>query len=165
MAYLDSDGLTYVLQKISNGSLAMNGTLTWKSALSSSTPAINTNNHNITVGSGYLDFSSDKRLKQNINACPSVLDKVLKTEIKTFEFKTKPNEQQIGVIAQDVQNNFKENNLNKILVHTQDDGFLSVNETKFVYVLWKAFTEYVEKTDKEINDLKSEIELLKNKKE
>lgn len=53
------------------------------------------------------------------------------------------------------------NCLKDVLVKTDKDGMLSVNETKFVYVIWEAFKEYVAKTEKEIKDLKCQIEKLK----
>lgn len=156
--FLDQTGLTTVLNNLAAGKLTMTGTLTWGSG----TPAaINTTGRVIDVGSGSIHFSSDKRLKENIKNIGNLLDKVLKTEIKTFNFIKKPEETCVGVIAQDIQENFKDTPLAKILVKTNEDGMLSVNETKFVYVLWEAFKEYVEKTDKEIESLHEELAKLK----
>ena len=156
--FLDQTGLTTVLNNLAAGKLTMTGTLTWGSG----TPAaINTAGRVINVGSGSIQFSSDKRLKENIENIGNLLDKVLKTEIKTFNFIKKPEETCVGVIAQDIQENFKDTPLAKILVKTNEDGMLSVNETKFVYVLWEAFKEYVEKTDKEIESLHEELAKLK----
>ena len=156
--FLDQTGLTTVLQNIAAGKLTMTGTLTWGTDTSA---AINTKNRYIDVGTSYIKFSSDKRLKENIENIGNLLDKVLKTEIKTFNFIKKPEETCVGVIAQDIQENFKDTPLAKILVKTNEDGMLSVNETKFVYVLWEAFKEYVEKTDKEIKSLHEELAKLK----
>lgn len=156
--FLDQTGLTTVLQNLAAGKLTMTGTLTWNG---STGKAINTGGGYIDVGSGYINFSSDKRLKENIENIGNLLDKVLKTEIKTFNFIKKPEETCVGVIAQDIQENFKDTPLAKILVKTNEDGMLSVNETKFVYVLWEAFKEYVEKTDKEIESLHEELAKLK----
>lgn len=156
--FLDQEGLKLVLKNLAAGDLTMTGTLTWGSG----TPAaINTTGRVINVGSGHIEFSSDKRLKENIENIGNLLDKVLKTEIKTFNFIKKPEETCVGVIAQDIQENFKDTPLAKILVKTNEDGMLSVNETKFVYVLWEAFKEYVEKTDKEIERLHEELAKLK----
>ena len=156
--FLDQTGLTTVLQNLAAGKLTMTGTLTWNG---STEKAINTVGGHIDVGTGHIEFSSDKRLKENIENIGNLLDKVLKTEIKTFNFIKKPEETCVGVIAQDIQENFKDTPLAKILVKTNEDGMLSVNETKFVYVLWEAFKEYVEKTDKEIKSLHEELAKLK----
>ena len=156
--FLDQTGLTTVLQNLAAGKLTMKGTLKWDNGANES---INTNNGYISVGTGHINFSSDKRLKENIENIGNLLDKVLKTEIKTFNFIKKPEETCVGVIAQDIQENFKDTPLAKILVKTNEDGMLSVNETKFVYVLWEAFKEYVEKTDKEIESLHEELAKLK----
>lgn len=165
--FLDQTGLTTVLQNLAAGKLTMTGTLTWNTSISGGIAintkgnTINTANGYINVGSGSIQFSSDKRLKENIENIGNLLDKVLKTEIKTFNFIKKPEETCVGVIAQDIQENFKDTPLAKILVKTNEDGMLSVNETKFVYVLWEAFREYVEKTDKEIERLHEELAKLK----
>ena len=156
--FLDQTGLTTVLQNLAAGKLTMTGTLTWGTG---SSAAIITNDRYIDVGTSRIQFSSDKRLKENIENIGNLLDKVLKTEIKTFNFIKKPEETCVGVIAQDIQENFKDTPLAKILVKTNEDGMLSVNETKFVYVLWEAFKEYVEKTDKEIESLHEELAKLK----
>lgn len=165
--FLDQTGLAKVLENLAAGNLTMKGTLNWSAtssgdyAIDTNGKAINTNNGLINVGSGSIHFSSDKRLKENIENIGNLLDKVLKTEIKTFNFIKKPEETCVGVIAQDIQENFKDTPLAKILVKTNEDGMLSVNETKFVYVLWEAFKEYVEKTDKEIESLHEELAKLK----
>ena len=156
--FLDQTGLTTVLNNLAAGKLTMKGTLTWNG---STEKVINTAGGYIDVGTGSIHFSSDKRLKENIENIGNLLDKVLKTEIKTFNFIKKPEETCVGVIAQDIQENFKDTPLAKILVKTNEDGMLSVNETKFVYVLWEAFKEYVEKTDKEIESLHEELAKLK----
>lgn len=159
--FLDQEGLTTVLSKLANGDLKMKGQVTWDSTLSNGTYAISTGHHPINVGQGYINFSSDKRLKENIQHVGNLLEKVLATNINTFNFIANPDETCIGVIAQEVEENFKDSPLKDVLVKTDKDGMLSVNETKFVYVIWEAFKEYVAKTEKEIKDLKCQIEKLK----
>lgn len=144
--FLDQEGLTTVLSKLANGDLTMKGTMLW--SISSDIPAIKTNGGYIDVGSGYINFSSDKRLKENIQDITNLLDNVLAANIKTFNFISNPDETCIGVIAQEIEENFKDSPLKDVLVKTNKDGMLSVNETKFVYVVWEAFKEYVVKTDK-----------------
>ena len=161
--FLDQTGLQTVLTNLAAGDLTMKGTLKWTTGnlANNGEYAIDTLGHPINVRAGSIQFSSDKRLKENIENIGNLLDKVLKTEVKTFNFIKKPEETCVGVIAQDIQENFKDTPLAKILVKTNEDGMLSVNETKFVYVLWEAFKEYVEKTDKEIERLHEELAKLK----
>ena len=162
--FLDETGLKKVLSNISNGNLYINGTLKWRSTETGY--AIITAGRNINMGNGgIIEFSSDKRLKENIESAPAsdLLQDVLKTDVKTFNFISKPDEKCVGVIAQDIQENFKNVNLDDVLVKTNDNGMLSVNETKFVYILWGAFNEYVKQTTEKIESLERKISMLENK--
>lgn len=161
--FLDETGLKKVLSNISDGNLYMKGTLKWKDT--NSGYAIVTSDRNINIGGGTIEFTSDKRLKENIESVPAsdLLQDVLKTDVKTFNFISKPDEKCVGVIAQDIQENFKNVNLNDVLVKTNDNGMLSVNETKFVYILWGAFNEYVKQTTEKIESLERKISMLENK--
>ena len=135
--FLDQEGLTTVLSKLANGDLKMTGTLEWKTDTSSSTTqGINTRGRYIDVGQGYINFSSDKRLKENIQDITNLLDNVLAANIKKFNFISNPDEMCIGVIAQEIEENFKDSPLKDVLVKTNKDGMLTVNETKFVYVVY-----------------------------
>ena len=129
---VDNNALTYTLQKLAKGDLLMKGTLTW--ADSHSGQALNTNNGTIFVGQGYLEYSSDIR-----------------------EFKSKPDEECLGVIAQEVLEAFKGTGLEDVLVKKNTDGYLSINETKFVYVVWEAFKEYVSITESRLKALEEHI--------
>lgn len=159
--FLDQAGLKTVLNKLAAGDLKMTGPLSWKQQVTSSA-TISTNNGYIDVGTGYINFSSDKRLKENIINICDLLDKVLSTEIKKFNFISNPDEPCIGVIAQDIKENFKDTPLANILVKEDQNGMLSVNETKFVYVLWEAFKEYVEESNNRVASLEHELGLLKD---
>ena len=134
--FLDQEGLTTALSKLANGDLKMKGQVTWDSTLSNGTYAISTGHHPIDVGQGYINFLSDKRLKENIQDITNLLDNVLAANIKTFNFISNPDETCIGVIAQEIEENFKDSPLKDVLVKTNKDGMLSVNETKFVYVVY-----------------------------
>lgn len=158
--FLDKKGLTEVLRQISIGKLKFDGTLSWKSNSDPNAKAIDTNSRPIDVGTSYIQYSSDRRLKENIKNIKNLLEKVNKTDIKTFNYISKPEEECVGVIARDIQENFADCGLDKFLVKEDENGMLSVSESKFVYVLWGAFNEYVEKTDKIINELKEKIETL-----
>ena len=135
--FLDQEGLTTVLSKLANGDLKMTGALEWKSFdTTGTTLGINTKGRYIDVGQGYINFSSDRRLKENIQQVGNLLEKVLATNINTFNFIGNPDETCIGVIAQEIEENFKDSPLKDVLVKTNKDGMLSVNETKFVYVVY-----------------------------
>ena len=153
---VDNNALTYTLQKLAKGDLKFKGTLTW-SLQDTVAQAIDTGNGNIKIGEGYLEYSSDIRLKQNINDVCPLLNNVLNTKIKTFEFKSKPDEECLGVIAQEILEAFKGTGLEDVLVKKNTDGYLSINETKFVYVVWEAFKEYVSITESRLKALEEHI--------
>ena len=155
---VDNNALTYTLQKLAKGDLKFKGTLQWTfPTTSTSNISINTGDGNIKIGKGYLEYSSDIRLKQNINDVCPLLNNVLNTKIKTFEFKSKPDEECLGVIAQEVLEAFKGTGLEDVLVKKNTDGYLSINETKFVYVVWEAFKEYVSITESRLKALEEHI--------
>ncbi len=134
--FLDQEGLTTVLSKLANGDLKMTGALEWKNDGNGTVLGLDTYNHYIDVGQGYINFSSDRRLKENIQQVGNLLEKVLATNINTFNFIGNPDETCIGVIAQEIEENFKDSPLKDVLVKTNKDGMLTVNETKFVYVVY-----------------------------
>jgi hypothetical protein len=86
--------------------------------------------------------SSDKRLKENIE--PYLCDKsILNLEVKKFDF-INGAKNQIGCIAQDLQKICPE------LVVEGEDGYLSINESKIVYLL----LDEVKKLKTELNSIK-----------
>ena len=91
--------------------------------------------------------TSDARLKTNIKTFipkKSILD----LNIKSFEYiNDKTHTTYIGCIAQELQEICPE------VVQTNEDGYLSVQETKLVYLLLN-----------EVKKLKAEVELLKRRK-
>lgn len=106
---------------------------------------------NITVD-GYVNAKSDERLKENI---ADIDEKILKsfienTPIKAFNYKFNGN-RTVGVIAQDIEN--LEINEAKF-TSTNEDGYLQVNETKFVYLLWN----YCQQLNRRIKELESKVE-------
>lgn len=87
--------------------------------------------------------TSDRRLKENIkpfNYSKPITD----IEVKEFNFKGDENKT-IGIIAQDLQEIYPE------LVHKNENGYLSIQEDKLVYLL----LEEVKKLKKEVNELKN----------
>lgn len=79
--FLDQEGLTTVLSKLANGDLKMTGALEWKNDGNGTVLGLDTYNHYIDVGQGYINFSSDRRLKENIQQVGNLLEKVLATNI------------------------------------------------------------------------------------
>ncbi len=58
-------------------------------------------------GDANWDFSSDKRLKENITTAPNMLERLMKIDIVNYRFKSDPsNKKKIGVIAQNLQTLF-----------------------------------------------------------
>ena len=87
---------------------------------------------------------SDKRLKENIKPFKSEKS-ILDLPVVEFDFKDSGNHQ-IGCIAQDLQEICPE------IVNTDENGYLSINENKIVYLL----LDEVKKLRKELNELKGE---------
>jgi hypothetical protein len=116
----------------------------------------------LTMGGDVVAYGSpsDKRLKENIKPIISALDKVIKLQGVTFDWKDKKQEydqygkphklqewkNDIGFIAQDVQKVVPE------LVRENEDGMLSMRHQGVAPILLEA-----------IKELKAEIEELKNK--
>jgi hypothetical protein len=94
---------------------------------------------------------SDKRLKENIKPIESALDKVMKLQGVTFDWKQKEDvildiKEDIGFIAQDVQKVVPE------LIRENSNGLLSMRHQGMAPILLEA-----------IKELKAEIDLLKSK--
>ena len=100
---------------------------------------------------------SDARLKENIKPIKSALDKAMKLQGVTFNWKKSDSlldiKQDIGFIAQDVQKVLPE------LVRENEDGMLSMRHQGIAPILLEAIKEL--KT--EMESLKLEIKTLKNK--
>ena len=97
-------------------------------------------------------YSSDRRLKTNILPIPNALEKLSKLSGVTFDWIPKPgiheNEgHDIGMIAQEIEKIFPE------IVQTRENGYKAVKYDRLVAVLIQA-----------VNELKTEIDKLKNKK-
>src|SRR5690606_30730813 len=94
-------------------------------------------NGNLQIA-GTLTESSDARLKEEIEPLEGVLDRVLRLQPVTYRFKEGVNrsrEKQIGLLAQDVAEEFPE------LVKTEADGYLSLSYTQLTAVLLQALRE------------------------
>ena len=90
--------------------------------------------------------TSDESLKENIKPLENVLDKIKDYRCVEYNLKSVPDDKKIGFIAQDWKNDFAP------IVDEDNDGLLGMKYTETIPVLLKA-----------IQELKAEIELLKNK--
>jgi hypothetical protein len=95
--------------------------------------------------------SSDRRLKENIKEFKPQKS-ILELPIVEFDFKDSKSHQ-IGCIAQDLQEICPE------IVNTNEDGYLSINENKIVYLL----LDEVKKLKSELNNRIAAIEEQLNK--
>jgi hypothetical protein len=101
---------------------------------------------------GSLSQLSDERLKRNIEPLSNNLSRLIQLNGYTYYWKeeVRSKEQQIGVLAQEVQQLFPQ------LVHTDKEGTLSVNYTGLTPVLIEAVKELnqkIERQQQQINEL------------
>jgi hypothetical protein len=94
----------------------------------------------ITAASFYA--TSDKRLKENIKEF-TPKHSILELPVVEFDFKSS-GDHQIGCLAQDLQEICPE------VVSTDSEGYLSINESKLVYLLLLE----VKKLKEEVNELR-----------
>ena len=97
--------------------------------------------------------SSDKRLKENIKEFEPK-NSILNLPVVEFDFKDS-GKHQIGCIAQDLQKLFPE------LVETRDDGYLTIEENKLVYLLLLE----IKKLNQRINILETNLSNMTSNKE
>ena len=109
----------------------------------SATKDISATNGKITALS--FDARSDKRLKENIEKY-SPKQSVLDLPVYSYNFIKDTNKtQHIGCLAQDLQKICPE------IVHEGNDGFLSIEENKLVYLL----LEEVKQLNKKVKELEA----------
>ncbi len=116
-------------------------------------------NGNITAA-GVISFTSDMRLKKDINHLENVLQKLASLNGYSFHWQDKANSDklQIGLMAQEVEQQFPE------LVEANENGFKSVNYNGLVPVLLegvKDLQKQLEQKSVDILQLKEAIEELK----
>ena len=109
-------------------------------------------NGKVTAANDIIAYGSpsDRRLKENIKPIESALDKAMKLEGVTFDWKESDSilklKEDVGFIAQDVQKVIPE------LVRENENGMLSMRHQGIAPILLEA-----------IKELKAEIDLLKSK--
>ena len=99
----------------------------------------------------YFNATSDKRAKENIQPADfSALDIVNRLPVYTFNYKNNPNTVP-GLIAQDLlKAELPLELVNNKNASGEKDDYMSIRESKLIYILWKA-----------IQEQQAEIELLK----
>ena len=103
------------------------------------------NNEELRLGGDIIAYySSDRRLKNNIQPIENALEKVSKLNGYTFDWNelSKKEGTEIGVIAQEIETDFPE------LVVTRENGYKAVRYEKLVAVLISAINELNEKLSK-----------------
>jgi hypothetical protein len=103
-----------------------------------------------------FNVGSDERLKKDIVTIPAALDKVSRLRGVYFDWKNEEQDggaHQVGVIAQEVEAVLPE------AVHTNSDGYKTVDYGKLSSVLIEA----VKEQQKQIDEQRKEIEALKQK--
>lgn len=111
--------------------------------------------YNGYVNASYFNATSDRRAKDNLKILNfKALDLINHTNLYSFTYKD-TNTPSIGIIAQDVQNvnieGFKlVDNENAT---GEDMDYMSIHESKLVYILWQAIKEQ----QKEIEELKKRL--------
>ncbi len=112
---------------------------------------------------GNLTENSDRRLKTDIQEIGPVLDALKNIDPVHFHFKEgtgHPKDQQIGLIAQEVQNQFPE------LVTKGSDGYLSLAYPKLTAVLLKGLQEQqatINEQETRLDRLKADNETIKER--
>ena len=106
------------------------------------------------ITSGAYTSVSDKRFKKNIEEFTSVLNRVMLLQPKRYNFISQSNDEQkyVGLLAQDVKELFP-----SFVHYTKEDDVYTMDYAGLSVVAIQAIKEQ----QKEINDLKSEIEEIK----
>ena len=99
--------------------------------------------------------SSKESLKKNIKKCPeNILEVVKNSEIYQFNYKTEEDtdKKHLGFIIGDLEGKY---NTPEQVISQDKNG---IDTYDMISMLWKAFQEYVEKTDKKIEELEKRLE-------
>lgn len=90
----------------------------------------------------YFSAVSDRRAKRNIQSCHfNALECVNSVPTYTFNYynQTKPS---LGIMAQDIKTpELQELLIDNLEASGQDNDYMSIRESKLVYILWKAIQE------------------------
>ncbi|MEM1167742.1 MAG: tail fiber domain-containing protein [Cyanobacteria bacterium P01_H01_bin.35] len=126
---------------------------------------------NVTKGTGEIkwtgrdgwDSASDIRLKTNIEKEENILSRLMKLEVKNYDWKdnTKAETKTIGLIAQDVQPLFP-SIVGEMKAQEGEETTLTLKLSQFGVLAVGGLKELKEEKDAEINLLKEQIQELRN---
>jgi len=108
-------------------------------------------------GDGNWDFYSDRRLKENISKTENLLDRIMKLDVKSFDYKgeDKKENQEIGFIAQEVEPHFP-----SLISESEDERYdykvKAIGYSTFGVIATGAVKELKLEKDSEIASLKEE---------
>lgn len=142
--------LTVLADAIITKDTSVGGNLT----VTGSTSIASTLNVSGAATASSFSTPSDRSLKQDISPIESGLNKILNLQGIYYKLKSKPSEQRIGVIAQDIQKVLPE------VVTTSADKKLSVRYNELTAVLIEAVKELktqINSKDQELNLVKTEL--------
>ena len=109
-------------------------------------------------GDNNIDFSSDARLKENIEDAEPMLDRLLQVDFRRYNWIDSDNaKKEFGVIAQELQPLFPD------LIGQGEDGYYTVGYTSFATIACKAIQELKERSDLESEALSQEIESVEDR--
>ena len=132
-------GKVYVPVISSGGAVAYTDKL--KYVTSTNTLSVNSISATATIQANYFNSTSDVRLKTDISPISKLIDadKIINDiNLYTFKYKSNPNEKCFGVIAQEI----KDIDIDDFtFVSENSDGYLSVKESKLVYLLIAGYKE------------------------
>lgn len=166
--FYNSKESTQLITVVKNGAIttsnfAVNGGTFAVDVPGTFSKGINVTGESITVNNGhveakYFNATSDRRAKEDIQLfSTNALDIIKRVQVKSFKFKTEPNQLTFGIIAQELQEQAPELNLVNNLQADGKTSFMSIKEDRLIYLLWKA----VQEQQIEIEKLRSEIAALK----
>jgi hypothetical protein len=113
-------------------------------------------------GDGNWDATSDRRLKKDIEDAESVLERVLRVQLRRFHWKSDPEDAKktLGVIAQELQPLFPDM-VGESEMKATNEKMLTVGYSDFGMIAVKAIQELKVKQDAEIADLKGQMAEMK----
>jgi len=136
---LTGESYEYVPVITSTGMVAYTDKL--KYANSTNTLSVNSITATASIQANYFNSTSDVRLKTDISPISKLLDadKIINNiNLYTFKYKSNPDEKCFGVIAQEI----KDIDIDDFsFVNENSDGYLSVKESKLVYLLIAGYKE------------------------
>ena len=136
---LTGENYEYVPVITSAGMVAYTDKL--KYVTSTNTLSVNSITATASIQANYFNSTSDVRLKTDISPISKLLDadKIINNiNLYTFKYKSNPDEKCFGVIAQEI----KDIDIDDFsFVNENSDGYLSVKESKLVYLLIAGYKE------------------------